>query len=69
MNDYVEFSKMDSVWCGKESEQRAMIVDEIKCVGCLKCAHVCMYVSVYNSILYLASYLANHIKYGRVAIL
>ncbi|KAK7308276.1 hypothetical protein VNO77_41878 [Canavalia gladiata] len=27
-----------SVWCGTESEQRAIFVDEIKCVGCLKCA-------------------------------
>ncbi|BAT98729.1 hypothetical protein VIGAN_10005500 [Vigna angularis var. angularis] len=27
-----------SVWCGSESEQRAIFVDEIKCVGCLKCA-------------------------------
>ncbi|KAF7809612.1 chaperone protein dnaJ C76, chloroplastic [Senna tora] len=27
-----------SVWFGSESEQRAIFVDEIKCVGCLKCA-------------------------------
>jgi len=27
-----------SVWCGSESEQRAIFVDEIKCVGCLNCA-------------------------------
>ncbi|KAL2339380.1 hypothetical protein Fmac_007320 [Flemingia macrophylla] len=27
-----------SVWRGSESEQRAIFVDEIKCVGCLKCA-------------------------------
>lgn len=27
-----------SVWNGSESEQRAIFVDEIKCVGCLKCA-------------------------------
>ncbi|KAE8662296.1 hypothetical protein F3Y22_tig00113548pilonHSYRG00067 [Hibiscus syriacus] len=27
-----------SVWLGSESEQRAVFVDEIKCVGCLKCA-------------------------------
>ncbi|KAK7407797.1 hypothetical protein VNO78_09886 [Psophocarpus tetragonolobus] len=27
-----------SVWCGSESERRAIFVDEIKCVGCLKCA-------------------------------
>ncbi|TKY69084.1 Chaperone protein DnaJ [Spatholobus suberectus] len=27
-----------SVWCGSENEQRAIFVDEIKCVGCLKCA-------------------------------
>ncbi|KAE9594225.1 hypothetical protein Lal_00001123 [Lupinus albus] len=27
-----------SVWCGSESEQRAIFVDEIKCIGCLKCA-------------------------------
>ncbi|KAK7289909.1 hypothetical protein RIF29_03943 [Crotalaria pallida] len=27
-----------SVWYGSESEQRAIFVDEIKCVGCLKCA-------------------------------
>lgn len=27
-----------SVWCGSQSEQRAIFVDEIKCVGCLKCA-------------------------------
>ncbi|PIN15839.1 Molecular chaperone (DnaJ superfamily) [Handroanthus impetiginosus] len=27
-----------SVWKGSESEQRAVFVDEVKCVGCLKCA-------------------------------
>lgn len=27
-----------SVWCGSESEERAVFVDEVKCVGCLKCA-------------------------------
>lgn len=27
-----------SVWFGSETEQRAVFVDEIKCVGCLKCA-------------------------------
>lgn len=27
-----------SVWFGLESEQRAVFVDEVKCVGCLKCA-------------------------------
>ncbi|KAK6115415.1 hypothetical protein DH2020_007684 [Rehmannia glutinosa] len=27
-----------SVWLGSESEQRAVFVDEVKCVGCLKCA-------------------------------
>ncbi|KAL6970127.1 hypothetical protein U1Q18_029832 [Sarracenia purpurea var. burkii] len=27
-----------SVWFGSESEQRAVFVDEVKCVGCLKCA-------------------------------
>ncbi|XP_071702125.1 chaperone protein dnaJ C76, chloroplastic [Rutidosis leptorrhynchoides] len=27
-----------SVWYGSESEQRAVFVDEVKCVGCLKCA-------------------------------
>ncbi|KAJ7942656.1 Chaperone protein dnaJ [Quillaja saponaria] len=27
-----------SVWFGSESEERAIFVDEIKCVGCLKCA-------------------------------
>jgi ferredoxin len=27
-----------SVWSGQESEQRAVFVDEVKCVGCLKCA-------------------------------
>ncbi|KAL3845199.1 hypothetical protein ACJIZ3_002602 [Penstemon smallii] len=27
-----------SVWLGSESEQRAVFVDEAKCVGCLKCA-------------------------------
>jgi ferredoxin len=27
-----------SVWRGSESEQRAIFVDEVKCVGCLKCA-------------------------------
>ncbi|ESQ31879.1 hypothetical protein EUTSA_v10005272mg [Eutrema salsugineum] len=27
-----------SVWCGSETEQRAVFVDEVKCVGCLKCA-------------------------------
>ena len=29
---------MYSVWVGSESEQRAVFVDEVKCVGCLKCA-------------------------------
>ncbi|CAK9148771.1 unnamed protein product [Ilex paraguariensis] len=29
---------MYSVWCGSENEQRAVFVDEVKCVGCLKCA-------------------------------
>ncbi|XP_015886703.2 chaperone protein dnaJ C76, chloroplastic [Ziziphus jujuba] len=27
-----------SVWMGSESEERAVFVDEVKCVGCLKCA-------------------------------
>lgn len=27
-----------STWCGSESEERAIFVDEVKCVGCLKCA-------------------------------
>lgn len=27
-----------SVWLGGESEKRAVFVDEVKCVGCLKCA-------------------------------
>ncbi|KAF6153281.1 hypothetical protein GIB67_003471 [Kingdonia uniflora] len=27
-----------STWFGSESEERAVFVDEIKCVGCLKCA-------------------------------
>ncbi|XVE49733.1 hypothetical protein DITRI_Ditri01bG0104700 [Diplodiscus trichospermus] len=27
-----------SVWLGSEREQRAVFVDEVKCVGCLKCA-------------------------------
>ncbi|XP_019419993.1 PREDICTED: uncharacterized protein LOC109330300 [Lupinus angustifolius] len=27
-----------SVWYGSESEQRAIFVDEVKCIGCLKCA-------------------------------
>ncbi|KAJ8618548.1 hypothetical protein MRB53_014734 [Persea americana] len=27
-----------SMWFGSETEQRAVFVDEIKCVGCLKCA-------------------------------
>ncbi|CAL1374882.1 unnamed protein product [Linum trigynum] len=27
-----------STWVGSESEQRAVFVDEVKCVGCLKCA-------------------------------
>ncbi|XP_010546245.1 PREDICTED: uncharacterized protein LOC104818375 [Tarenaya hassleriana] len=27
-----------SVWCGSETEHRAVFVDEVKCVGCLKCA-------------------------------
>ncbi|KAF3455911.1 hypothetical protein FNV43_RR00554 [Rhamnella rubrinervis] len=27
-----------SVWVGSESEQRAVFVDEVKCIGCLKCA-------------------------------
>ncbi|XAR56209.1 hypothetical protein NMG60_11036592 [Bertholletia excelsa] len=27
-----------SVWLGAETEQRAVFVDEVKCVGCLKCA-------------------------------
>jgi Fe-S-cluster-containing dehydrogenase component len=44
-----------------------MIVDEIKCVGCLKCAHICLWVQ-YNSV-FSFIYLANHIKYGHVAIL
>ena len=29
-----------SVWYGSEGEQRAVFVDEVKCVGCLKCALV-----------------------------
>lgn len=29
---------MYSVWLGSETEQRAVFVDEVKCVGCLKCA-------------------------------
>ncbi|KAK4799265.1 hypothetical protein SAY86_024630 [Trapa natans] len=29
---------MYSAWFGSESEQRAVFVDEVKCVGCLKCA-------------------------------
>ncbi|MCD7455604.1 hypothetical protein HAX54_028769 [Datura stramonium] len=27
-----------SAWCGQENEERAVFVDEVKCVGCLKCA-------------------------------
>ncbi|KAJ6678122.1 CHAPERONE PROTEIN DNAJ C76 CHLOROPLASTIC [Salix viminalis] len=27
-----------SAWFGSESEQRAVFVDEVKCIGCLKCA-------------------------------
>ena len=27
-----------SVWFGSQSEERAVFVDEVKCVGCLKCA-------------------------------
>ncbi|XVF67005.1 hypothetical protein PTKIN_Ptkin10aG0085600 [Pterospermum kingtungense] len=27
-----------SAWLGSETEQRAVFVDEVKCVGCLKCA-------------------------------
>ncbi|KAI4302109.1 hypothetical protein MLD38_037895 [Melastoma candidum] len=27
-----------SVWLGPDSEERAVFVDEVKCVGCLKCA-------------------------------
>ncbi|KAL2504142.1 DNAJ heat shock N-terminal domain-containing protein [Abeliophyllum distichum] len=27
-----------SVWFGSESENRAVFVDEVKCIGCLKCA-------------------------------
>ncbi|XP_059656479.1 chaperone protein dnaJ C76, chloroplastic [Cornus florida] len=27
-----------SVWFGSENEERAVFVDEVKCVGCLKCA-------------------------------
>ncbi|KAG6601056.1 Chaperone protein dnaJ C76, chloroplastic, partial [Cucurbita argyrosperma subsp. sororia] len=27
-----------SVWLGSENEQRAVFVDEVKCIGCLKCA-------------------------------
>ncbi|XP_022726014.1 chaperone protein dnaJ C76, chloroplastic-like [Durio zibethinus] len=27
-----------SVWLGSENEQREAYVDEVKCVGCLKCA-------------------------------
>ncbi|KNA19487.1 hypothetical protein SOVF_061200 [Spinacia oleracea] len=29
---------MYSVWRGPETEQRAIFVDEVRCVGCLKCA-------------------------------
>lgn len=29
---------MYSVWLGSENEKRAVFVDEVKCVGCLKCA-------------------------------
>ncbi|XP_078448544.1 DNAJ heat shock N-terminal domain-containing protein [Wolffia australiana] len=29
-----------SVWCGPETEPRAVFVDEVRCVGCLKCALV-----------------------------
>ncbi|KAK2635720.1 hypothetical protein Ddye_030512 [Dipteronia dyeriana] len=29
---------MYSTWLGSESEERAVFVDEVKCVGCLKCA-------------------------------
>lgn len=27
-----------STWCGSENEERAVFVDEVTCVGCLKCA-------------------------------
>ncbi|KAJ8548866.1 hypothetical protein K7X08_029847 [Anisodus acutangulus] len=27
-----------SAWCGPENDERAVFVDEVKCVGCLKCA-------------------------------
>lgn len=27
-----------STWFGPEDEERAVFVDELKCVGCLKCA-------------------------------
>lgn len=27
-----------STWSGQESENRAVFVDEVRCVGCLKCA-------------------------------
>ncbi|KAG5620111.1 hypothetical protein H5410_005329 [Solanum commersonii] len=27
-----------SAWCGEDNEERAVFVDEVKCVGCLKCA-------------------------------
>lgn len=27
-----------STWFGPESEERAVFVDEVRCVGCLKCA-------------------------------
>ncbi|PHT54740.1 hypothetical protein CQW23_03226 [Capsicum baccatum] len=29
---------LHSAWCGEENETRALFVDEVKCVGCLKCA-------------------------------
>ncbi|XP_051123619.1 chaperone protein dnaJ C76, chloroplastic [Andrographis paniculata] len=29
---------MYSVWLGSEQEERAVFVDEVKCIGCLKCA-------------------------------
>ncbi|XP_022879923.1 LOW QUALITY PROTEIN: chaperone protein dnaJ C76, chloroplastic-like [Olea europaea var. sylvestris] len=31
-------SPIYSVWYGSESENRAVFVDEVKCIGCLKCA-------------------------------
>lgn len=27
-----------STWSGSENEERAVFVDEVKCIGCLKCA-------------------------------